>query len=133
MKKLMATIALILFSATKVIASGPPPLPPLPSQEELDRLNELGRQNMLKYGTGGYAPAATLKPTPSPVAKVDNRFAIDSTQSATLKFEETNYVASKEAETTVSSASATNASENMPSFVFRFVRSMLTRIFSFFK
>ncbi len=133
MKKILFFVSLFLCLSLNKVYAGPPPLPPLPSQEELDRLNELGRQNMLKYGTGGSAPIVTPKPSSSPITKLDDRYAFDTTQSAVMKFEEKNDAASNDAEMIESSASELNNDENTQSFIHRLFQSILTRIFSFFK
>ncbi|OGK62613.1 hypothetical protein A2334_03425 [Candidatus Roizmanbacteria bacterium RIFOXYB2_FULL_38_10] len=79
MKKHVVTISIAnlvcAFLTRQIIAAG---LPPPPSQETLDRLREMGRQNELKYGAGPVSNFATVTPrilptatpTPSPLPTI---------------------------------------------------------------
>lgn len=56
---------LIVPGNVSSIMAGPPPIPSPPSQEVLDHMRELGRENELKYGSGQGSVASPV-PTPEP-------------------------------------------------------------------
>ncbi len=71
MKKVILIVLFIVFLLTRksdvILAVG---LPPTPTQETLERLREMGRQNELKYGSGTeeqIQPTASPTPTPTPI------------------------------------------------------------------